>query len=58
MGNSQVNYMALKMIETLYRENKIREIVFRNIVNEFSTIMDVSEFSCYSDKRNMKQKGG
>ena len=57
-NNSQVNYMALKMIETLYRENKIREIVFRNIVNEFSTIMDVSEFSCYSDKCNMKQKGG
>lgn len=58
MNDPRINYMALKMIESLYRENKIREIVFRNIVNEFSTIMDISEFSCYAQNCNMNQKGG
>lgn len=58
MNDPRVNYVALKMIESLYRENKIREIVFRNIVNEFSTIMDVSEFSCYAQSCDMNQKGG
>lgn len=58
MNDHQINYIALKMIEILYQENKIKEIVYRNIMNEFSTIMDVSEFSCYAQNCNMNQKGG
>ena len=50
-------FSALKMIESLYLDNKIRYIIFRNILNDYQDIIDLSEFSCYTDS-HIKAKCG
>ena len=39
-------FAALKLIEQLYRDEKIDQIIFRNIVQEYSTYVDTSRFLC------------
>ena len=35
---------ALKLIEQLFRDGKIPEFMFRNILNDYADIVDVTEF--------------
>ena len=37
-------FAALKLIEQLYRDNKIPEFMFHNILADYAGIVDVSEF--------------
>ena len=37
-------FAPLKLIEQLYRDNKIPEFMFRNILNDYADIVDVTEF--------------
>ena len=37
-------FAALKLIEQLFRDGKIPEFMFRNILNDYADIVDVTEF--------------
>ena len=37
-------YAAIKLIENLYKQNLIKEHVFKNIVKEYSNCVDLSNF--------------
>lgn len=41
-------YAALKLIEYLYKNGKIKQHVFKNIVDEYKDYIDVSEFQYYN----------
>lgn len=41
-------YAALKLIENLYKQGKIKKHIYQNILNEYSSCIDLSSFSCYS----------
>lgn len=38
-------FAAIKLIEQLYKDGNIPDYVFRNILNEYSDIVDTSRFS-------------
>ena len=40
-------FFALKLIEALLKDGKIKPHVFKNILNEYKDVIDVSRFSCY-----------
>ena len=50
--NPDYCFAALKLIEQLFRDGKIPEFMFRNILNDYADIVDVTEFI----KGNHKQK--
>lgn len=41
-------FAALKLIEQLYRDGKITEIVYKNIIEEYASHIDTSAFDCYN----------
>lgn len=43
-----LTYAALKLIENLFQQGKIKKHVFRNILNEYSDRIDISAFKCYT----------
>lgn len=45
-SDSGTVFTALKLIEQLYRDGKIDEVIFRNIVEEYSSYVDTSRFLC------------
>lgn len=38
-------FAALKLIEQLYKDGHISQLVFKNILNEYSNIVDITQFS-------------
>ena len=42
--NPDYCFAALKLIEQLFRDCKIPEFMFRNILNDYADIVDVTEF--------------
>ncbi len=47
-------FAAIKLIEQLYKDGNIPDYVFRNILNEYSDIVDTSRFSLQlSDEKEM-----
>ena len=47
-------FAAIKLIEQLYKDGNIPDYVFRNILNEYSDIVDTSRFSVQlSDEKEM-----
>ena len=45
--NPGMCFAALKLIEQLYRDRQIPAYMFRAIVNDYSDIVDVSQFMTY-----------
>jgi len=43
-------FAALKLIEQLYTEGKIPEYMFRNILNDYADVVDLSAFVIYSSE--------
>jgi hypothetical protein len=43
--NPAACFAALKLIEQLYRDGEIPAHVFRNILHEYSDIVNISEFT-------------
>lgn len=46
----QKTYAALKLIEYLYKQQKIPKYIFINIINEYKNKIDISDFQCYTNK--------
>ncbi len=42
--NPALYFAALKLIEQLYRDGKISAFMFRNILEEYSDLVDIGEF--------------
>ena len=42
--NPDYCFAALKLIEQLFRDGKIPEFMFRNILNDYAGVVDVTEF--------------
>lgn len=42
--NSDYCFAALKLIEQLYKDGKIPNFMYRNILNEYADIVDVAAF--------------
>ncbi len=42
--NPKLCFSALKLIEQLYKDGHISAYMFRNIVNDYSNIVDISKF--------------
>ena len=42
--NPAMIFVALKLIEQLYRDGKISAFMFRNILEEYSDLVDIGEF--------------
>ena len=42
--NPALCFAALKLIEQLYRDGKISAFMFRNILEEYSDLVDIGEF--------------
>ena len=43
-------FAALKLIEQLYRDGKIPAHVFRNILNDYADVVDLSKFTVIDEK--------
>ncbi len=43
-NNPNLIFAALKLIEQLYRDGKISETEFKNILKDWSEIVDISKF--------------
>lgn len=43
-----LTYAALKLIENLFKQGKIQKHIFKNILNEYSDRIDISQFRCYT----------
>lgn len=41
-------YAALKVLQAMFKEGKIKEHVFKNILNDHKEVIDLSEFQCYA----------
>lgn len=44
---SEEIYAALKLIEYLYKNKKIKEHIYKNILYEYRNHIDISDFKCY-----------
>ena len=42
--NPDYCFAALKLIEQLFRDGKIPEFMFHNILNDYADVVDVTEF--------------
>ena len=42
--NPALCFAALKLIEQLYRDDKISAFMFRNILEDYSDLVDIGEF--------------
>lgn len=43
-------FAAPKLIEQLYRDGKIPAYMFRNILNDYAGVVDLSKFTVYEEK--------
>ena len=43
-------FAALKLIEQLYKDGQIPAFMFRNILNEYADIVDLSKFTSIAEK--------
>lgn len=43
-------FAALKLIEQLYKDGQIPAFMFRNILNEYADIVDLSKFASIAEK--------
>ena len=43
-GNQATLFGALKLIEQLYKDGKVPNFMYRNILNEYADIVDVTAF--------------
>ena len=41
-------FAALKLIECLVIDGKLEKYVFKNILKEYASIIDISQFRCYN----------
>lgn len=50
ISNEEYNttFAALKLIENLFKQGKITQYVFQNIVNDYRDTIDISQFKCYA----------
>ena len=46
-------FAALKLIEQLYKDGEIPATMFRNIINEYADIVDLSKFIIIKDKEEV-----
>ena len=45
-------FAALKLIEQLYKDSKIPAYMFRNILNEYGNVVDLSRFAIINKKED------
>ena len=43
-------FAALKLIEQLYKDDQIPAFMYRNILNEYADVVDLSKFAPPADK--------
>ena len=43
-------FAALKLIEQLYKDGQIPAFMFRNILNEYADIVDLSKFTAIAEE--------
>lgn len=43
-------FAALKLVEQLYRDGQIPAYMFRNILNDYAGVVDLSKFTIYEEK--------
>lgn len=43
-------YIALKLIEGVYKQGLLTKRTYKNILNDYSKDIDITEFLCYIDK--------
>lgn len=50
IGDAEYNkiYAALKLVENLFKQNVIQQHIFKNILNDYKDILDISEFEYYN----------
>ena len=53
--NPDYCFAALKLIEQLFRDGKIPEFMFRNILNDYADIVDVTEFIKGNHNQNKEE---
>ena len=41
-------YAALKLIENLFKQGKIKKHIFKNILDDYGDVIDISTFKCYT----------
>ena len=41
-------FAALKLIENLFKQGRIKEYIFRNILNDYKEYVDIAAFKCYT----------
>ena len=46
-------FAALKLIEQLYKDGEIPAAMFRNILNEYADIVDLSKFTILDRKEDL-----
>ena len=46
-------FAALKLIEQLYKDGEIPATMFRNIINEYSDVVDLSKFTTLDEKEEV-----
>lgn len=46
-------FAALKLIEQLYKNGEIPVAMFRNIINEYADIVDLSKFTILEEKEDI-----
>ena len=44
---------ALKLIEQLHKDGKLPAYIFRNILNDYADVVDLSQFTVIDDKEDV-----
>ena len=45
-------FAALKLIEQLYKDGEIPAFMFRNILNDYAEVVDLSKFTSFEEKED------
>ena len=43
-----ITYAALKLIENLFKQGRIKQHIFKNILDDYKESIDISAFKCYT----------
>ncbi len=43
-----ITYAALKLIENLFKQGRIKQHIFKNILEDYRDSIDISAFKCYT----------
>ena len=46
-------FAALKLIEQLHKDGKLPAYIFRNILNDYADVVDLSQFTVIDDKEGV-----